>query len=1721
MAQKHVLQILIDVNGKAAKGDIRSIVDLIKKELNQSFQIKLDFPNSKSVSNRLSRLTRRLQTFNSELERLARTANPAAVGMANIAAASGVATQSFKELRISSSQATKVIQGNATVVNQGASAMERLGAQTALTARRYAGFVVASRFLFGFERALEDAISNAIEFNTQLVKVAQVTNLPIAAMAGLKQEIFSLGAAFAVPIEDLNQAARTLSQAGFSLGQTRNILKSLAPTNLAATFGDMSETVDGLIAILNQFNIEADKTATIFDTLNVLAAKYPAEVQDIIEITKRAGSVFASASGVKDGLKAPIDAFQELAAVGTAVRSTTRLTAEQIGTSLKTIFSRVQSPQILEDLRNLGVELTTVDNKFVGPIEALKRLDQRLQGVSENSVLFAKIANTIGGLRQIDKTIALLTNLELVMEALGDAQSDANVGSVLTDAQKALLDLGTQFKSLQQSFRGLIDSIISSSVFQSLGSGLITGAQRLIEAGKILQPLIPVFGAIAGVKGAIGLFKFVKGFYDNIKFLNVNTQALNRNTSAILSMNRGIGFTPLFPTKVPKRATGGPVRGPGGSRSDSILTAISNGEYVISADAVKKVGLPFLNAVNKGMIPKLARGGLPGGGTTAGKLKDVLKAALSSKNTDFSRADLVSQARKGAEAFGINPDAIEKAIITQLKDGIDPKQIRSGIREMFVAIRKFIDQERLGSTRPIATPSGPILGGAAPAFLPNSPVALSRDPRLPILNKNAPVPNPQLIDPNKLVALPGPPKLLGLPAPTEADNVADRARKLREQAKKDLEYIREKNNPPIVVGPGGPGSLRGGGGAPPFVPPTNPDEVRKQFVDRLSRFGNDKVANQIFDKIQKKASNVTQLAKLADERVSKIYSKAGLTSIQPDITGDTQFAGQSAAFNKFNKLKDRLVQRGLSEQEATRRAGLAIGRTPAYQRFGAKAGRLTKLGGNLARRFGGGVSKFAAGGGALAASLALDFIPTSETSKANVVKGGLGGALSGAALGSAFSPVGAIIGGLGGAAIGAISSFNLLKSSLSTKEIDGFRQALVNAKTDVDKSKGFAGILGSALTQSRSGFTLSELPFIGGRFGGRKAKAGEAFGNVQGDIDNLAAFIAQAATKSGKGSLAQFLDELPPELSALRSAVFDVDKLSRAAGVKNTLPDSVNKQIRKNEEFKLQEFTTRLSEVMNNVLVRELQYLSEAINVANSSINSFSDETSRITREGLGEFGGPFRKVDIGTGTTAEIYKALPGVEFSALGGLLEGRDVVKDELNGILLKNAFGGGSIEGAIDQLTSRAGIPATLRNTLKQQKKDLLAGREDLTEAEKFSKLEGVLTDFINNPAFDAARQVVQDYVNLLNRQNEAIQQSIESTIQLANAQRQNLADAQGIRAGARDFRSRFTQRFPDTKGAITNARFDSLAKFRTLFPNVDPNAGAVGIGAAISQERANLEALKANPQGNAFAIRASQDKLGQLTNALKFLRDSVDELSAIENRLVEINQNRENAVNFARRIATADPSELASINAQIANIKRFEAGGSLTAQQTGSALDLIDQLLGLDDNVLKQFGRSREELDALREKIIASGARRAADAGIEPILGAFANGPGKDKESQDRLKRADEINKERAEAANKLGKIAAQRIGEIDTLLNRQLEQFQNQAALFEKQLQNINRLEVISERLTQIPTEIIMKVDLGVNVNLNNADLLKRLDTTIRKIVEEQIKATIIRPNPDGIVNGN
>ncbi|WP_110955214.1 tape measure protein [Anaerosinus massiliensis] len=102
------------------------------------------------------------------------------------------------------------------------------------------------------------------------------------------------------------------------------------------------------------------------------------------------------------------------------------------------------------------------------------------------------------------------------------------------------------------------------------------------------------------------------------------------------------GGTSNFEYKSQYFSGGGSVVGPGTGTSDSIFAKLSNGEFVVKADAVKKVGTRFLERVNNGDIhnlhfslPKFAKGGYVGRAGSQG-MSNAMESFTANLSTGMS-----------------------------------------------------------------------------------------------------------------------------------------------------------------------------------------------------------------------------------------------------------------------------------------------------------------------------------------------------------------------------------------------------------------------------------------------------------------------------------------------------------------------------------------------------------------------------------------------------------------------------------------------------------------------------------------------------------------------------------------------------------------------------------------------------------------------------------------------------------------------------------------------------------------------------------------------------------------------------------------------------------------------------------------------------------------------------------------------------------------------------
>lgn len=440
-------------------------------------------------------------------------------------------------------------------------AMFAFGEQIGLAAKRFGAFTVAAGSFYAFVSAVKGSISNAINFQREMTRFAQVGNDSSFAIRGIQKEITNLSVSLGVSSKDLAESSVTLRQAGLSATQTKVALESLAKASLSPTFGTMKQNVEGLIASMTQFNIKAEKFEGLLGSINAVSADFAVESGDIVSAIQRTGGAFAALGGQ----------VNELIALFTSVRSTTRESAESIATGLRTIFTRVQREDTVRALRELGINLrftaeeanslgnSGLKDQFVGAYEAIRRVSEGLKDLRETDPRFSAIAEELGGYRQISKVIPLIQQQELAQRAYNTALFGTQ--SLSTSAVKAQESLYQQLQKLSESFNKLGRSIIDNPFFKDFASKVISITESVVNLLSKLAPLAPTLAVI----GAVNLTRAVPSVVAGV------SSVFRKNSGGLIGYNKG-------------------------GEPNSLLTP---GELVYGPDQAKQIGYANLRYANK------------------------------------------------------------------------------------------------------------------------------------------------------------------------------------------------------------------------------------------------------------------------------------------------------------------------------------------------------------------------------------------------------------------------------------------------------------------------------------------------------------------------------------------------------------------------------------------------------------------------------------------------------------------------------------------------------------------------------------------------------------------------------------------------------------------------------------------------------------------------------------------------------------------------------------------------------------------------------------------------------------------------------------------------------------------------------------------------------------------------------------------------------------------
>lgn len=705
-------RIVLDVDSQAVN-KLNSKIRGINSRVNVKVNI------TSGTSKKIAVVTKNLRGMSAALVSVRDNAQQAAAALKQMSGSVGSSSNAIAKSQKGMQKLSNSTKSVGKNVLHASDAIEKFGHDSALAVRRFAGFTLSAGIFVGITASIRSGVSAMIDFQHGVVKLEQVTKASKVEIRDLTKEITRLAVGLGVSSQELLDVSRILAQTGLTVRETKIALEALAKSSLAPTFTDMQNTAEGAVAAMAQFGKTTRDLEGVLGSINNVAGKFAVESDDIIFAIRRAGGAFRAAGGD----------IEELIALFTAVRSTTRESAETIATGFRTIFTRIQRGTTIDLLKELGVELRDAERQFIGPFQAITKIGAALSDLESTDPLFSKIIEELGGFRQVSKVIPLIQQTTKAQRALREARSPEGRRSLEEDSITAQKALAVQITKVHEQFLALFRD---TGAFEDITTLILRTTSSLITMAETLKGILPGLGLIAAFRGVNVVNRFAKGFSGGISGLNKfgeaadsgvfnkvgnineklevvqtkNNVALTKNTTALTILGKKVDRLAIRMVRGSglRFNTGGSV--PGVGDTDSIPALLTPGEFVINKDAAEKIGGRNLSRLNN--IDKLSRGGYPSGGVR--KLNKGSKGSLS----DEVIAETVAAGRAGELDMSDTTRNLRLLGIAVAETAKAHKEYTSVLRKSKKGGSQDIplpeDNDILTPTRPKVRPKGVVKG---------------------------------------------------------------------------------------------------------------------------------------------------------------------------------------------------------------------------------------------------------------------------------------------------------------------------------------------------------------------------------------------------------------------------------------------------------------------------------------------------------------------------------------------------------------------------------------------------------------------------------------------------------------------------------------------------------------------------------------------------------------------------------------------------------------------------------------------------------------------------------------------------------------------------------------------------------------------------------------------------------------------------------------------------
>ncbi len=377
---------------------------------------------------------------------------------------------------------------------------------------RVIAFGASTAVLGGVIRSFKELASVTIDVEKNLADINRVFGLTTSQLQKFSTDLFNVSKQTASSFDDASKAALEFSRQGLKAEDTLQRTKdALTLTRLAGI--STANAVDALTSTVNGFAATGITTTQILNKLVAVEQDYAVGAGDLAEALSRTGQAAQEAGVSLDQLNALVTSAQQSTARGGAV----------IGNALKTIFTRLQRTETLDQLEAFNIAVrdvqgnilpaVTILQNFAGAYKTLgdaqrAQLSEQVAGVYQVNILKAIVGDlnkSQGVYAGALQRGAAATNEAEIATAKLNQTLDALLKQTATSTQQLANNIGKvtfeplakygteQLKSFVESMNEVLEG---EGVGSNFANGLLKGIRNVIAGPGAIAAFFTLFKLI-------------------------------------------------------------------------------------------------------------------------------------------------------------------------------------------------------------------------------------------------------------------------------------------------------------------------------------------------------------------------------------------------------------------------------------------------------------------------------------------------------------------------------------------------------------------------------------------------------------------------------------------------------------------------------------------------------------------------------------------------------------------------------------------------------------------------------------------------------------------------------------------------------------------------------------------------------------------------------------------------------------------------------------------------------------------------------------------------------------------------------------------------------------------------------------------------------------------------------------------------------------------------